>query len=75
MNPDLRGGAALDPRIVLTLDIGGSGVKASAYDARWPRTIASVGISSQLDRTTALALAHDMQAAARAVGQGTAIAR
>ena len=33
---------ALDARIVLTLDIGGSGVKASAYDARWPRTIASV---------------------------------
>lgn len=32
------------------------------------RTIASVGISSQLDRATALALAHDMQAAARLVG-------
>jgi DNA-binding IclR family transcriptional regulator len=39
------------------------------------RTIASVGISSQLDRPTALALAHDMQAAARAVGQPTASAR
>ena len=33
-----------------------------------PRTIASVGISSQLDRATALALAHDMQEAARLVG-------
>lgn len=32
------------------------------------RTIASVGISSQLDRATALALAHDMQEAARLVG-------
>ena len=31
------------------------------------KTIASVGISSQLDRTTSVALAHDMQAAARAV--------
>jgi DNA-binding IclR family transcriptional regulator len=31
-------------------------------------TLASVGISSQLDRATALALAHDMQEAARAVG-------
>jgi DNA-binding IclR family transcriptional regulator len=39
------------------------------------RTIASVGISSQLDRATALELAHDMQAAARVVGQGTAITR
>ena len=39
------------------------------------RTIASVGISSQLDRPTALALAHDMQAAARAVGQAAASAR
>jgi DNA-binding IclR family transcriptional regulator len=39
------------------------------------RTIASVGISSQLDRKTALALAHDMQDVARAVSQGTAMAR
>jgi DNA-binding IclR family transcriptional regulator len=31
------------------------------------QTIASVGISSQLDRTTALALAHEMRDAARAV--------
>ena len=32
------------------------------------QTIASVGISSQLDRATSLALAHDMLDAARAVG-------
>lgn len=38
------------------------------------RTIVSVGISSQLDRSTALGLARDMQQAAAAVGQGTAIA-
>lgn len=42
MGPDRRGGAALDARIVLTLDIGGSGVKASAYDARRSRNVASV---------------------------------
>jgi xylulokinase len=42
VNPDRRGGAALDPRIVLTLDIGGSGVKASAYDAGRARNVASV---------------------------------
>ena len=30
-------------------------------------TLASVGLSGQLDRTTAVSLAHDMQAAARAV--------
>lgn len=34
------------------------------------QSIASVGISSQLDRATAVALAHDMQAAARAVAAG-----
>jgi DNA-binding IclR family transcriptional regulator len=39
------------------------------------RCIASVGITGQLDRARSVALAHDMQAAARAVGQGTAIAR
>lgn len=39
------------------------------------RTLASVGISSQLDRPTALALAHAMQAVASTVGQSTAIAR
>jgi DNA-binding IclR family transcriptional regulator len=38
------------------------------------RTIASVGISSQLDRPTARALAHDMRATAHAVGQATATA-
>jgi xylulokinase len=37
-----RGGTALDSRIVLTLDIGGSGVKASAYDARRSANVASV---------------------------------
>lgn len=31
------------------------------------QSIASVGISSQLDRATSVALAHDMQEAARAV--------
>jgi DNA-binding IclR family transcriptional regulator len=36
------------------------------------RTIVSVGISSQLDRPTALALAHDMQEAARTVGASRA---
>ena len=38
------------------------------------RTIVSVGISSQLDRATALSLARDMQRAAIAIRQGTAIA-
>jgi DNA-binding IclR family transcriptional regulator len=37
--------------------------------------LASVGITGQLDRTKSVELAHDMQAAARAVGQGTAAAR
>jgi DNA-binding IclR family transcriptional regulator len=39
------------------------------------RGIASVGITGQLDRAKSVELAHDMQAAARAVGQGMAIAR
>jgi xylulokinase len=42
VSPAPRGGAALDARIVITLDIGGSGVKASAYDARRSVNVASV---------------------------------
>jgi len=37
--------------------------------------LASVGITGQLDRAKSVGLAHDMQAAARAVGQPTASAR
>jgi len=38
------------------------------------RCLASVGITGQLDRTKSVALARDMQAAARVIGQETAIA-
>ena len=43
-------------------------------DTRGPisRSLASVGLSGQLDRTKSIALAHDMQAAASAVAAGLA---
>ena len=59
----------------LTAKVGSIDVSVLDASGTITRTIASVGISSQLDRATALELAHDMLAAARAVGQGTAIAR
>jgi DNA-binding IclR family transcriptional regulator len=50
-------------------------VSVPVLEAPLSHGIAAVGISGQLNRARSVDLAHDMQAAAQSVGQGTAIAR
>jgi DNA-binding IclR family transcriptional regulator len=50
------------------------GVPVLDASGRIEHSIASVGITGQLDRTKAVELAHDMQAAARAAGRASALA-